>query len=313
MTKRKAGFGAGAIILVVAILIGINVISRNKQETAATAQPPTNAQQYALANDETTQRDQLTADKVNLVRLRARISARHDQPVDTTQLDSQINAIISQNPDITFGVSITDVNSGATYHYGNSAPMTAASVTKVLTATDYLKEVDLGHKSLDTIMVDGHTAQYDMEQMIVVSDNDAWHVLNDALGYPQMQSYAHSIGLSSYAYSNNVISAKDTALLLHDLYTRKLITEDHTQLLLSYMARANYRDLIIPAVPETDTVYHKAGEYAGSLNDAAIITNDSRAIVISIFTKSNKSYSKSRVASLMQDITTPALVTFQLN
>ena len=79
------------------------------------------------------------------------------------------------------------------------------------------------------------------------------------------------------------------------------------------MERANYRDLIIPTVPETDTVYHKAGEYNGYLHDAAIITNSNNAIVLTIFTKSTQTYSKSRIATLMQQITTPVLETFSLN
>lgn len=152
-----------------------------------------------------------------------------------------------------------------------------------------------------------------MEQMIVVSDNDAWHYLNDDLGYSQLQAYAESIGLSSYYYGDNVISAADEAKLLADMYGRKLINEEHTQLLLSYMERANYRDLVIPVVPEYDTVYHKAGEYAGNLHDATIITNSDQTVVLTIYTYSTYSYSKSRIAGLMQDIATPVLETFQLN
>jgi len=321
MTKRTSRIGIAVGILLLLVLLGLVAENRHQQQTkaasqtaAAQKQTTTKARPYILANDETQQKDELSAEKVNTARLRTRIEARQQaQPVDTAELDSQINAILSQNQDIKFGVSIIDVSTGATHDYGNTAPMTAASVTKVLTATDYLKQVELGKKSLSTVMVDGHTAQYDMEQMIVVSDNNAWHVLNEDLGYQQMQDYAHSIGLDSYAYSDNTISSNDTTQLLHDLYTRKLINETNAELLLSYMERANYRDLIIPAVPEYDTVYHKAGEYLVNLNDAAIITNSEKAIVISIFTESLNGYSKSRVSKLMQQITTPVLATFGLN
>jgi len=291
----------------VLIIIAIVLIADNQAESA-----PTVSTQSYTPTDSASQ-DSLSSEKVNLARLKSRVEASPNQPVDTTNLDSQITSIINANMDVVIGVSIKDLSTGSIHNYGNPGAMTAASVTKVLTAVDYMKEVELGHKSLDTVMSNGHTAQSNIEQMIVVSDNDAWHILNDSLTYTQLQAYAESIGLSSYYYGDNVISAADTTKLLGDMYQRKLIDESHTQLLLSYMERANYRDLIIPAVPTTDTVYHKAGEYLVNLNDAAIITNSQETIVLSIFTESLYSYDKPRVSAIMQQITAPTLQTFQLN
>ncbi|HVO86213.1 MAG TPA: serine hydrolase [Candidatus Binatia bacterium] len=301
----------GLIILGVVVVLAIG--NSGDASRLLTPDETTSVSDAPKNNPADAPKDSLGADSVDSGKLRELVQKNSQAPIDTTSLDSQINSIMSSNGDITFGISIKDLNTGTIYNYGNQAPMTAASVAKVLTAVDYLKQVELGNKSLSTVMVDGNTAQYDMEQMIVVSDNDAWHVLNEDLGYPQMQDYAVSIGINSYDYVNNTLSAGDTTNLLGDLYGRKLINESNTQLLLSYMERANYRDLIIPAVPTTDTVYHKAGEYLSSLNDAAIITNSTNAIVISIYTESLASYDKGRVSSLMQQITTPTLQTFHLN
>lgn len=301
---KKPAFWAGFFVLL-AIVFFASFKNSNADISAVGTQSHTSTDSAA--------QDSLPSDQVNGERLRKLAESSKDQPVDDTQLASQINSIINANMDVIFGVSIQDLATGAVYNYGSSSAFTAASVTKVLTATDYLKEVELGHKSLSDVMPDGTTAQYSMEQMIVVSDNDAWHYLNDDLGYTQLQSYAESIGLSSYYYGDNVISASDVTKLLNGLYLRQLINEEHTQLLLSYMVRANYRDLVIPAVPQYDTVYHKAGEYAGNLHDATIITNSTDTIVMTIFTQSLYSYNKSRISSLMQQITTPTLQTFQLN
>jgi beta-lactamase class A len=300
----------GLLILLFAILIaGLRDSEIKAQQASAETAPTTFMMEQP---SDSAQQDALGTSSVNGERLRQRINANSNAPVDTTNLDSQINNIINSNSDIVFGVSIIDLNTGSAHNYGNLEPMTAASVTKVLTATDYYKEVELGHKSLSTVMVDGNTAEYDIEQMIVVSDNNAWHVLNDALTYPQMQAYAESIGLTSYNYADNTISSSDTAKLLAGVYMRRLINEAHTESLLSYMERANYRDLVLPAVPEHDTAYHKAGELYGNLNDAVIITNSTESIVLSIYTHSYY-YDKARVSALMQEITTPTLTTFSLN
>lgn len=300
---KKSGFLISAV-LGVCLLV---VVFYSRHDTASSVS------EQAYNPSDTSQQDSLSKDKVNGERLKKLVQTYQNKPVDTTALDQQINAIISANSEIVFSVSIQDLGTGSVHNYGSPEAMTAASVTKVLTAIDYMKQVELGNKSLDTIMVDGNTAEYDIEQMIVVSDNDAWHVLNNSLTYTQMQSYAESIGLHSYYYGDNIISASDVTAMLANLYQRKLINETHTQLLLSYMERANYRDLIIPAVPAHDTVYHKAGELYGNLHDATIITNGSQTIVLTIFTESLYSYSKSAVASLMQQITTPTLETFRLN
>jgi beta-lactamase class A len=306
-----------AIIGIAVLLFALWVRSSTATEDTTEQTNETSARPrmrwLAEAKDESAQQDSLDAESVNTGRLRERFLAPSQSAVDTSSLSNQINSIIAQNPDVTFGVSIKDLSTGSYYDYGNVSAMTAASVTKVLTAIDFLKQVELGNRSLNQVMPNGKTAQENMEQMIVVSDNVAWELLNENLTYSQMQEYATSIGLDSYYYMNNVISSNDTAQMFGDLYERKLIGETNTQLLLSYMERANYRDLIIPAVPPGDTTYHKAGEYLINLNDAAIITNGSRTIVLSIYTESTGSYSKSRIAGLMQQITQPTLVTFQLN
>jgi len=301
------------LLAATAIILVFDYQQSRGADSAATTKADTAHYIFELAEDESAQQDSLNADSVNKERLRQRIIDRNAQSVDTAQLDAAINAVISQNADITFGVSVKDLSTGLMYNYGNEEPMTAASVTKVLTAVYYLHQVELGNRSLDTVMANGYTAQYNIEQMIVVSNNDTWHTLNDNLGYANMQNYAHSIGLTSYSYADNTISSVHTAQLFADLYERKLINEANTQLLLSYMERANYRDLIIPAVPPHDTVYHKAGEYLVNLNDAAIITNGTKTIVLSIYTESTLYYDKPRVSALMQQITAPTITVFHLD
>lgn len=299
----------GLLILGIIALVAVGIFAYRYQ-TEAEAQI-SNSAAYAPTDD--TANDALSADRVNGERLKSFVSSKSSEPIDTTALDNQINTIINENADIHISVAIKDLNSNSVHNYGFQEPMTAASVNKVLTAVDFMNEVELGNKSLDMIMADGNTAQYDIEQMIVYSDNDSWHTLNDSLTYQQMQEYAHSIGLASYYYGDNSISTADVTKLLGDTYQRKLIDESHTQLLLSYLERANYRGGIVPAVPEFDTVYHKAGVYNPALNDAAIITNGQRTVVLTIFTDSITSYNSSRIASIMQQITTPTLQTFGLS
>lgn len=191
--------------------------------------------------------------------------------------------------------------------------MTAASVSKILTAADFLQEVEKGQQTLSETLDDGNTASYDIQQMIVVSDDDSWEELNEQLTYPQMQSYADSIGVNSYQWQNNTLSAYDTANMLTKLWERKLLNATNTNLILGYMKQANYRQYIVPAVPTYDTIYHKIGLDDDDVNDAAIITNGKTTISLVIFTDGNGIYDWTNRATLMQQITKDFLAYYGLN
>lgn len=209
------------------------------------------------------------------------------KPLSTEQigmLQNNVNATINANPDIDVAVSVIDLGSGQTEQYGITDPFEAASTAKLITAADYLHHVEQGEASLND-RFNGHSAQYELQQMIVVSDDNAWQAFNDDLGHPDLQSYAASIGLTDYDPDDNTLTAGDIALLLQKLYKGQLLDKTHTNLLLDYMARANYTGYIEAEVPGSVKFYHKAGLLQDRVHDAAIIDNGKRAIVLVIFTK----------------------------
>lgn len=237
-------------------------------------------------------------------------------PVESQALDTmkdQVNAVISANPGITFEVAVTDINTGHELDFGATGPMTAASVSKLLTATDFLDQVELGDETMNETLGDGNTASYDLQQMIVVSNDNSWAALNNDLTPNQLQTYTTNLGISDFNFQNNTLSARDTANILSALYLDRLINTSDTNLLMGYLKEANYRQYILPAIPSTDTVYHKIGLYNDNVNDATIITRGNQAISLVIFTNGNGTYNWPRRAILMQDIAKPVLAYYQLN
>ncbi len=229
-------------------------------------------------------------------------------------LKSAVNSIINNNSGINFEVSAIDITGdNKQLDFGQSGPMAAASVSKILTAADFLQEVEKGQQSLNETLEDGNTASYDLQQMIVVSDDNAWESLNDQLTYIQIQSYADQIGVNSYQWQNNTLSAYDTANMLAKLWGGKLLNKTNTDLILGYMKQANYRQYIVPAVPSYDTIYHKIGLYNDNVNDAAIISNGKQTISLVIFTNGNGTYDWQNRATLMQQITTAFLSYYGLS
>jgi beta-lactamase class A len=230
-------------------------------------------------------------------------------PAALQTMSSAINVVISQNSNIDMSVSLIDLTNNQAENYGDSSAFTAASTTKVITAADFLHEVELGQQTLSET-INGSTAEYEIQQMIVVSDDNAWDALNSTLGYSQLQSYANSIGVSSFQSEPNTVTSSDMALLLEKLYEGESLNSSDTQLLLSYMKQANYREYIVPAVPSSDTIYHKIGLYEDNVHDEAIITNGQKAFVIVIFTNGNGAYNWPARAQMMQTITQAALAAY---
>ncbi len=219
--------------------------------------------------------------------------ATRGQSIDAA-LDAAINGIIDANGQYQIGVALMDLSDvvpqqdlalqNAIHRYGVQDPFEAASTAKVLAAAAYYRRVEDGTASLDDLLGD-YTSGYQIKEMIQNSDNDAWSSIMDAVGYPQLQDYAASIGVA-YDPEANDLTPAELATILAKLYTGKLLNQEHTAQLLSYMQDTNFETLIPDAVPAGITVYHKYGLLDGELHDTAILARGTRAYALVVCTNS---------------------------
>ena len=203
-----------------------------------------------------------------------------------TTMNQQINNVIAQNPNMDIGVSVINLDNNQTYNYGETDPFIAASVGKLITASLYLQDVQNGTYTMSQEL-SYDTAQNELKNMIVNSDNTAWTDFNGLLGHDALQNYGNQIGLTNYDPDVNTMTASDISSLLSKLYKGQLLNPTNTQLLLSYMKQADtdYGQYIVAAVPSGVTVYHKVGWLSDRVHDAAIITDGTHSYVLVIFTK----------------------------
>jgi len=224
--------------------------------------------------------------------------------IDEVKLSADINDILTSKKTLDTSVSITDLQTGKTYHYGDDAAYTAASVGKLVTTAAYLHKVELGQLQMT------NTEKTYIQKMLVNSDNNAWHELEAFLTLDAQQAYGTEIGMASYQAEDNIMTSNDISILLSKLARYKLLNNSDTNMVLGYMSQANYRNYIVSAIPSDVEVYHKVGFLSDRLHDVAIIKKGDRSYVLAIFSKSSGAYDFSAGSTYFGNITDATLKAF---
>lgn len=193
------------------------------------------------------------------------------------------NLFFEANPDIDFSISIHDLKNDTAFGYNDQEAQHVASVAKVLTAIYLLRQVEDEKIKLKDPM-GTYNVEFNLKQMVNQSNTIAWEMIDERLGIEPQNNYAHSIGLNSVNFRDNLMSPKDAAKLFVKLYKGELLDEPHQRKLFSYMQNTETENLITPAIPKDVPLYHKSGLYDGEVHDVAIVDHPTRPFVLSIFT-----------------------------
>ncbi len=203
-------------------------------------------------------------------------------------LNQNVTAVIDENSALDISVAVIDIGTNTKANYGIQDNFAGASTTKVLTAVTFLHEAEEGRQSI-TKSIGSKSAKEHLRLMINQSNNESWAALNRKLTGPTLESFAKSLGLSSYKYKTNTITASDAALLLQKLYSGDVINETNKKLLLSFMQKTNNEEMIPQVAPDGSTLYHKYGQLEDRLHDSAIIEYKDRPVIIVVYTKGGAS------------------------
>ncbi|MET3952736.1 serine hydrolase [Arthrobacter sp. UYEF36] len=216
--------------------------------------------------------------------------------VDLDALDAEVRRILAEHSGYRIGVVLADTHGGEPRSYGDGSEFVAASTAKILTAAAYYHLVETGEKSLD-VPLGSYNAAFQLQAMVNASSNDAWLLLMQDIGYPQLIEYAASIGIS-YDPEQNLLTPAEMADLLKQLSTGKLLNAEHTQELLGYMQQTNNERLIPAAVGPGITVQHKYGELEGYVHDAALLSSGERSYALAIYSWGEDGESEERLAMI---------------
>lgn len=227
----------------------------------------------------------------------------------------------------TFGVSIHNLKTNETIQINSGQVFDAASTSKIIIASYIYHQASTGAIDLnDQVTVDDsdietgtgdlqdRSTPFDMSYRDLVkvmmqnSDNTAAHVLADAAGESNIQSYSVSVlGLKNTSRTDNTTTADDMRTAIEALYTGKVAGKTLTDELLSYMVHTEFEDRLPADLPAGATVYHKIGNGVQSdMDDVGIITYGGQTYSVAIYTSgyADPTIASSAIASASAKILT---------
>lgn len=190
--------------------------------------------------------------------------------------------------------------------------MPTASTYKLFVAYAVLHETEQGNLKLDRTLSSGDTVKSCIQKMIVLSDNPCGRSLGFLVGWESIEKLLESKGikntyLNNYDQNDQLLSAEKTSTaqahskFLQLLHKGELLNTTHTELLLDYMKKQQWRERIPAGVPEDITVADKPGFLPGMQNDAAIVYGPKSTYILVVLSSSNNPASLAEISSIIYD------------
>lgn len=142
-----------------------------------------------------------------------------------------------------------------------------------------------------------------LELMICQSDNTATNKVISLLGASYINKKFRKLGLHKTTLRRkmmdfrkrkkgieNYTTASEITLLLENIYHKKFIGKEFSELALGYLKKQKINDRIPRYLPDTVTVAHKTGLERATVHDAGIVFSAKGDYIICILTKGIKDY-----------------------
>lgn len=220
-------------------------------------------------------------------------------PEEGRELAEQLYAVLRRHG-ADAGFLYYDPQSGGSLEYNADERFSAGSVIKAVYArsildsdTDLAAKYEMTEEMLNSKyeLVNGQPVGtlFTVEELIraalVKSDNTAYKMLYNYVGYDKFNAYAAGLGLRQRMTEDNYwfrLTARESAIYFKDIYA---FSKQHVngELMLECMVNSDYRDMYAAALPNK-TVAEKYGylpqEDFYTLGDCAIISGDSDYILV---------------------------------
>lgn len=136
------------------------------------------------------------------------------------------------------------------------------------------------------------------------SDNTAFQVMGNIIGFNKIDNTIGSLGMSDTSFENSSTTPEDIGLLFYKLVNSNLLSNNSRNELLSSLTNTNFENLIPAGLPPGIRVAHKYATDSDELNDAGIVYT-SKPFILVILSKgintTDASIEISKIAKIVYD------------
>lgn len=214
-------------------------------------------------------------------------------------LKSQLQALVAQQPQLTAGIMVVDLDTDAFLNLNAATALPCASTIKIPLLVAFFQDVDAGKIRLDEsltmrpelVATESGEMQYQpvgsqftaldtVTKMITISDNTATNMVLDRLGGKEaVNRRFQSWGLTSTAVHNilpdvegtNTSSAQDLVSLLGLVSNGKLLSMRSRDRVLDIMRHTITNSLLPSGLGEGATIAHKTGNIGTMTGDIGLV------------------------------------------
>lgn len=120
-----------------------------------------------------------------------------------------------------------------------------------------------------------------IEQMIVISDNDAAYILTNRIGINKISDFLKRYGFSDSSISQPpTTTARDISNFYQKLYMGEIVDRENSSKMLEMLKRQSLNDRIPKNLPQEVKVAHKTGEIDTFKHDAGIVYGKNPYILV---------------------------------
>jgi beta-lactamase class A len=228
---------------------------------------------------------------------------------ELTALKTQTQVLATENPNLTAGIFLVDLDTGGYLNFNGDVTFSSASTIKVPILVAFFQAVDEGKVQLDQMLTlrtehiaDGSGEMQDQpvgtkysalevaKKMIIVSDNTATNMMIELLGGAEvLNQHFASWGLSATVLRNNLpdlegtntTSPKDLINIIAQIDRGNLVSVKSRDRILQIMRQTQNDNLLPRGLGEGAIIAHKTGNINAMLADAGMVDlpNGKRYIV----------------------------------
>jgi len=235
----------------------------------------------------------------------ANVTNLTETDVEYDKLKDKLDLLLKKEQG-TYGISVIDINSGATCAINPLEPFHAASTFKLPLNIYLIEQISLGKVNPKQMLVykaghkEGGTGKlqnkavgssFNIEMLskysIVYSDNVATNMLVSYLGKPNVKNLMRSMGGVVVNDKKNVTCPQDMALYMYQLLELAPKEPELVGKLINYLENTVYNDRIPKLLPQDIKTAHKIGNWPPTVtySDVGYVQHPTNPYIIAIFSK----------------------------